>query len=68
MKHFLFPFICFQHEYFEDLSKTADIEKLKPVYAKIHGDSDSWFAADLFNYRKNVYRIVDDETFVITKG
>lgn len=57
-----------QNEYYEDLSKTAGIENLKPVITKLHNDSSLRFLDDLVNFRKDVYRIIDDETFIKVKG
>lgn len=57
-----------QNEYYDDLSKTAGIENLKPVMTKLHNDSCLRFLEDLANFRKDVYRIIDDETFIKIKG
>lgn len=53
-----------QHKYYDDLSATAGIEKLKPVITKLHNFSSLRFLDDLTNFRNDIFRIVDDETFV----
>lgn len=53
-----------QDKYYDDLAKTAEIEPLKPVITKLHNFSSRRFLDDLLNFRKDVFRIVDDETFV----
>jgi dimethylaniline monooxygenase (N-oxide forming) len=55
-----------QLTYYEDLSKTAEIEGIKPVLAKLHTESGKRFKNNLFNFRDFKYRIVDDENFVET--
>lgn len=57
-----------QNDYYDDLSKTAGIDNLKPVMTKLHNDSAERFLDDLVNFRKDVYRIIDDETFIKIKG
>lgn len=52
-----------QGEYYEDLAKTASIAPIKPVMTKLHNESSQRFNDDLLNFRKDVFRIVDDETF-----
>lgn len=53
-----------QNKYYDDLAATAEIEPLKPVITKLHNWSSLRFLDDLLNFRKDVFRIVDDETFV----
>lgn len=53
-----------QNEYYDDLARTAQIENVKPVMAKLHNESSQRFLDDLVNFRKDIFRIVDDETFV----
>lgn len=53
-----------QNKYYDDLAATAEIEPLKPVITKLHNWSSLRFLDDLMNFRKDVFRIVDDETFV----
>ncbi|KAG5680259.1 hypothetical protein PVAND_009778 [Polypedilum vanderplanki] len=55
---------CDQGKYYEDLSKTAEIEPLKPVIAKLHNFSSLRFLDDLTNFRQDIFRIIDDETFI----
>lgn len=57
-----------QNTYYDDLSRTASIENLKPVMTKLHNDSSERFLDDLTNFRRDVYRIIDDETFIKIKG
>lgn len=64
----LFRNDSFQNAYYDDLSRTASIENLKPVMTKLHNDSSERFLHDLTNFRRDVYRIIDDETFIKIKG
>lgn len=57
-----------QNTYYDDLSRSASIENLKPVMTKLHNDSSERFLDDLTNFRRDVYRIIDDETFIKIKG
>lgn len=53
-----------QNQYYDDLARTADIENLKPVMTKLHNESSQRFLDDLVNFRKDIFRVVDSETFV----
>lgn len=53
-----------QDKYYDDLSRTAQIDNLKPVMTKLHNESSQRFLDDLVNFRTDIFRIVDDETFV----
>lgn len=53
-----------QHKYYNDLAFAAGLEPLKPVISKLHNFSSLRFLEDLTNFRKDVFRILDDETFV----
>jgi dimethylaniline monooxygenase (N-oxide forming) len=53
-----------QNKYYADLASIADIEPLKPVITKLHNWSSLRFLDDLTNFRKDIFRIIDDETFV----
>lgn len=53
-----------QNKYYADLSQTAEIEPLKPVITKLHSQSSRRFLDDLTNFRKDIFRILDDETFI----
>lgn len=57
-----------QNTYYDDLSRTASIENLKPVMTRLHNDSSERFLDDLTNFRRDVYRIIDDDTFIKIKG
>lgn len=56
-----------QNTYYDDLANTAEIDNLKPVMTKLHNDSSERFLDDLVNFRKDIYRIIDDETFIKIK-
>lgn len=56
-----------QGQYYDDLSRTAQIENLKAVMTKLHNESSQRFLDDLLNFRKDIFRIVDDQTFVKVK-
>lgn len=53
-----------QHKYYEALASAAELKPLKPVIAKLHNFSSLRFLDDLINFRKEVFRILDDESFV----
>lgn len=53
-----------QNNYYNDLATTADISPLKPVITKLHNWSSMRFIDDLTNFRNDVFRILDDETFI----
>lgn len=53
-----------QNQYYDDLAATADIENLKPVMTKLHNESSQRFLDDLVNFRKDIFRVVDNESFV----
>lgn len=57
-----------QNEYYDDLSKTAGIANIRPVITKMHKDTCLRFMDDLVNFRKDVYRIIDDENFIKITG
>ncbi|CAD7088006.1 unnamed protein product [Hermetia illucens] len=52
-----------QGKYYDDLSKTAEIDNVKPVMVKLHNESSKRYLHDLVNFRKDIYRIIDDENF-----
>lgn len=56
-----------QNKYYSDLSTTAGIEPLKPVITKLHNESSQRFLDDLTHFRQDVFRILDDETFIKVK-
>lgn len=53
-----------QNKYYESLATIADIEPIRTVMTLIHNESSKRFSDDLYNFRKERYRIIDDETFV----
>lgn len=57
-----------QHVYYKSVAEAASIEPLKPVISKLHDFSSQRFLDDLVNFRKEVFRVVDDETFVHVKN
>lgn len=57
-----------QNQYYDDLSSTAQIDNLKPVMTKLHNESSQRFLDDLVHFRKDIFRIIDDETFVKLKS
>ncbi|XP_058833425.1 senecionine N-oxygenase-like [Topomyia yanbarensis] len=52
-----------QAAYYDDLAKTAGIEPIPPVMAKMHIASNWRKNEDLQNYRKDVFRVLDAENF-----
>lgn len=53
-----------QGQYYETLSKTADLVPLQPVLTSLHNDSSQRFLDNLTNYREDRYEIIDDCNFV----
>jgi dimethylaniline monooxygenase (N-oxide forming) len=53
-----------QHKYYADLAATAQIKPLQNVISKLHNFSSLRFLDDLINFRREVFRILDDETFI----
>lgn len=53
-----------QIKYYNCLAETAEIENLRPVITDIHNESSQRFLDDLVNFRKEVYKIIDDNTFI----
>lgn len=53
-----------QGEYYQDLAETAEIKPLPSVLTKLHNDSSKRFLDDLVNYRRDRYKILDDDNFV----
>lgn len=57
------------HEiYYNDLAVAADIEPLKPVLSKMFKKSLCSLIHDLTNYRKDVFKVLDDDDFILIKG
>lgn len=53
-----------QHKYYKELASAAAVQPIEPVFAKLHNFSSLRFIDDLTNFRKEVFRILDDECFV----
>lgn len=53
-----------QDEYYDSLSEAARLPRIPPVMTKLHNESSQRFLDDLVNYRNDVYRIIDDSTYV----
>lgn len=58
--HFLGPE---QREYFEELSKTAEVDGIPEVVPAMHLDSRNASRVEPFEYRKYHYTVIDNETF-----
>lgn len=54
----------YQGEYYQSLAHRAQIEPIPKVMTDMHIDSGRRKKEDLQNYRNDVYRIVDENTFV----
>lgn len=52
-----------QREYFNDLSKTANIENVREVFLRIYDDSSRRRSEDPINYRNDLYTIIDGQDF-----
>jgi dimethylaniline monooxygenase (N-oxide forming) len=53
-----------QGKYYSELAGAAGLSPLKPVMTKLHNFSSMRFVDDLINFRKDIFRVVDDEIFV----
>jgi hypothetical protein len=53
-----------QGKYYSELAAAAGLSPLKPVMTKLHNFSSMRFVDDLINFRKDIFRVVDDEIFV----
>lgn len=53
-----------QEQYYNDLSKTADIENLKPFIMKLYNENQKNNQASYLNFRNKNYRVLNDEEFV----
>ncbi|XP_020818015.1 senecionine N-oxygenase [Drosophila serrata] len=53
-----------QAHYYTDLAETAGIKKIKDVMAKLHDESSKCFNENLLHFREDIFKIVDDETFI----
>lgn len=56
-----------QGEYYESLAEAGRLPRIPAVMAKLHNDSSQRFLDDLVNYRNDVYKIIDDDTYVKVK-
>lgn len=52
-----------QNVYYEDLATTAEIEPIKPVMPKLYNQSVMRLCEDMANFRNDVYRLIDDDTY-----
>ncbi|XP_064543263.1 senecionine N-oxygenase [Drosophila montana] len=53
-----------QMQYFTELAETAQIGNIKPVMAKLHNESSNCFNENLINFREDIFKIIDSETFI----
>ncbi|KAK7870403.1 hypothetical protein R5R35_003739 [Gryllus longicercus] len=56
-----------QGDYYDELADFAGLPRVPPVMAALHNESSSRFLEDLVHYRSDIYRIVDDSTFLKVK-
>lgn len=57
-----------QNKYYAELAEIGEIEAIKPVITKIHKVSYHRYLDDLVNFRKNEFKILDNDTFIEIKG
>jgi dimethylaniline monooxygenase (N-oxide forming) len=62
-RHYLGPKL--QCGYYEDLAKTAEIEPIKPVITKMFNKGLCNLLHDSGNFRNEVFKVIDDENFII---
>lgn len=53
-------------QYYEDIAKTAKIKSLRPAIVKVFNKSFSNYFENFNDYRKFTFKIIDDESFVIS--
>lgn len=53
-----------QGDYYSDLAKMGDLERLPAVMTKLHNEASDRQLSDIRNFRQDNYRIVDEENFV----
>ncbi|XP_055920260.1 senecionine N-oxygenase [Eupeodes corollae] len=53
-----------QYEYYTDLANTAGVKNIDIVMAKLHDVSSGRFLDDLVNFRNDIFRLVDETTFI----
>ncbi|XP_066995496.2 senecionine N-oxygenase [Anabrus simplex] len=56
-----------QGAYYDDLADSAQLPRLPPVMASLHNESSRRFLEDLAHYREDIYRIVDENTYIQVK-
>lgn len=59
--HMLGPY---QRSYYSDLAKLAKTHDIPQVMIKIKDASFYRFTEDLLNFRRDVYKIIDDESYI----
>ncbi|KAL5288528.1 hypothetical protein ACFFRR_009010 [Megaselia abdita] len=52
-----------QGEYYEDLARTAEIKNIPAVVLKIYDDNRKNMLEDFLNFRKNLFKIYNDEEY-----
>ncbi|XP_075229097.1 uncharacterized protein LOC142328861 [Lycorma delicatula] len=57
----------FQEQYYDELSAVGNVPPVPSVYCKLHDESSKQFNNDLINFRKSVYKIVNDKNFLEIK-
>ncbi|XP_011552845.2 senecionine N-oxygenase isoform X1 [Plutella xylostella] len=58
-----------QEKYYASLAEEANTKGLPPVLTKIREESSNRFLHNLKNYRQDIYKIIDDDTYeVISNG
>ncbi|CAG9133337.1 unnamed protein product [Plutella xylostella] len=56
-------------KYYASLAEEANTKGLPPVLTKIREESSNRFLHNLKNYRQDIYKIIDDDTYeVISNG
>lgn len=56
-----------QGGYYDSLADAGRLPRIPPVLTKLHNDSSQRFLDDLVGYRNDVYRIIDDNTYLKIK-
>lgn len=54
-----------QEDYYADLARIADIEPIKPVISRMFKKGLSHFHNDSTDFRNDVFKVLDDENYVI---
>lgn len=56
-----------QDKYYKELADVGNLKPIQPVITKLHNATRRFFLDELTTFRKKVFRIVDDENFILVE-